>query len=178
MSTVEQEEAGGEARLAQRRPRMVAAMVTIGALALFEIAVIRVAGGRGAVPDPEPPPALALPAPKAAPRAMAAGVRRQPFLPPLAAEAAADPGHGPLFTPDLAEVAPLAGAPAAPVAAPAPPPTPVLAADEHVVPEPPPSEAQPLEIDLPTPVPVRLELDGSCPRVALGPFRLGLRCRR
>ncbi len=156
---------------------MVAALVTAGTLALFEIAVIRAAGGRGTEPGPEPPPAMALPPPAAAPRATAAGLRRQPFLPPLAAEAAADPGHGPLFTPDLAEVAPLA-APAPPAAVPVPPPAPVAAPDEHVEPEPPPAEAQPIEIDLPTPVPLRLELDGACPRVALGPFRVGVNCRQ
>ena len=177
MSKLGRREAGGEARLMQRRPRMVPALLTLGVLAVFEIAVISVAGGRGSVPDPEPPPAMALPAPTPAPRAVAAGLRRQPFLPPLAAEAVGEPGHGPLFTPDLLEVG-LPAPTAAPAAVPVPPPADGPAPDEHIVPEPPPYEARPLEIDLPTPVPVRLELDGSCRRVTLGPIRLGTRCRR
>lgn len=176
MSMEEREDDGGAAAQARHRSRRVAALVTAGTLALFEIAVLRAAASRGPVPDPEPPPAMALPARKATPKAAAAGLRRQPFLPPLSAEAAADPGHGPLFTPDLAQVTPLAPPPAAAGKPPFTPP--VLAADEHFAPEPPPAVPEPLEIDLPTPVPVRLELEGSCPRVTLGPFRLALRCRR
>ena len=180
MSTVEPGDAVGDVRQARQRARKVAALLAAVSLALFELAVMRVAAGRSALPAPELPPAIALPA-QPAPKVGTSAMRRQPFLPPLSAEAATHPGHGPLFTPDLAELTPVTAAtiPAASSLAAALPPggLRVPPPERPVGPEPPPAEARPLRFDLPTRAPLRLELDGSCPLVALGPFRLALGCR-
>jgi len=150
-------------------------------LLAFEGMVIMTAAGRGPVPDPERPPAMALFSAAAPAKAPVAAVRRQPFLAPLAAEAAADPGHGPLFTPDLAEVAPLAiaiapppaPAPAAPVAL-VPAEVRLPPAELPVVPELSPAGPEPEGIDLPGPITVYLNL--LCPGISIGSLRLGGSC--
>lgn len=156
------------------RGRRFLATAALGAasLVLFEAAVVHAAGARLAVPSPEPPPAAA-PARRPARPPVA-----QAILAPLAAESTASPGHGPLFSPDLAEVAiaapPLAPAQADPKPAAVPPPAP----DGPASPEPPSAVAGPAWIYLPIPdaVPIGLAIDGSCIRAKIGPFNLSLGC--
>ncbi|MEO7519646.1 MAG: hypothetical protein ABIY58_12910 [Acidimicrobiales bacterium] len=160
-------------RAGRGRRFLATALLGVVSLILFEAAVVHAAGTRRAVASPEPPPAAA-PA-----RRPARPPVPQAILAPLAAEAIASPGHGPLFSPDLAEVAvaapPRAPAPAAPKPAAVPPPAP----DGPASPEPPPAVAEPAwTLPIPDAIPLGLTIDGTCVRAEIGPFNLSLGCDR